>query len=155
MAKLNADELSVLDEFLDSLGIRWEPVAKQGLYEGAAVMKDALLREVESLPVTSTDRYYFNAELPLTALRPKEKEGLIKGLGISKMRRDTDGISVSIAFDGYNEIGKPNSLVARSLNKGTSVQKPNRFVRSTFKANENRRVKAIIDKINSIKIQDK
>ena len=155
MAKLNADELAVLDDFLDSLGVMWEPVAKQGLYEGAAVMKDALLREVESLPTTSRDKFVPTVGLPLSALRPKEKQGLIDGLGISKMRRDKDGISVSIAFDGYNELGKPNSLVARSLNKGTSVQKPNRFIRRTFKANENKRVKAIIDKINSIKIQNK
>lgn len=155
MAKLNADGLSVLDEFLDSLGVRWEPVAKQGLYEGAAVMKDALLREVESLPTTSRDKFVPAVGLPLSALRPKEKQGLINGLGVSKMRRDGDGISVSIAFDGYNELGKANSLVARSLNKGTSVQKPNRFVSRAFKVNENKRVKAIVDKINSIKIQSK
>ena len=155
MAKLNAKELSAVDDFLDSLGVLWEPVAKQGLYEGAAVMKDALLQEVKDLPVMSKDRYVPTVGLPLSALRPAEKQGLIDGLGISKMRRDKDGVSVSISFDGYNELGKANSLVARSLNKGTSVQKPNRFIRRTFKANENKRVKAIIDKINSIKIQDK
>lgn len=155
MAKLNAKELSAVDDFLDSLGVLWEPVAKQGLYEGAAVMKDALLQEVKDLPVMSKDRYVPTVGLPLSALRPAEKQGLIDGLGISKMRRDKDGVSVSISFDGYNKLGKANSLVARSLNKGTSVQKPNRFIRRTFKANENKRVKAIIDKINSIKIQDK
>ena len=155
MATLNVSELAVLDDFLDTLGIAWEPVAKQGLYEGAREMKEALVREIERLPVTKSDRYYFKAELPLTALRPIEKEGLLEGVGISKMKRDKDGISVSIGFDGYNKNGTPNALVARSLAKGTSVQKPNRFVTRTFKAAENRRVKAIVDKINSIKIQDK
>ena len=152
MAKFDASELDLINEFLAVLGSIWEGVAKAGLWEGARELKDGLEKEVDSLP-TVKDRFYFKSELPLPALREVEKKGLKEGIRIMKMERTADGVSVSLTFSGYNDLGKPNILVARSLTKGTTIQKPNKFVKRAFKANEAKRIKAVINKIYSIKIK--
>ena len=154
MAKLNADEIKGLEDFLSSLGSNWEGVAKAGLFEGARVMKDGIESEIDALPTVS-DRYYFGRMIPLYALRESEKKGLKEGLRIFKFERTSNGVSASTSFAGYNKNKVANILIARSLARGTSVQKPNNFVKRGFKKSEQKRINAICDKIYSIKIKDK
>lgn len=154
MASFNADEMKVIDDMLAELGAGWEGVAKRGLFEGAAVMKDGLLNEVLQLPALS-DRYYFGKMIPMPALREEEKQGLIDGLRIYKMEKESNGVSVSIGFEGYNRRNKANTMIARALVKGTSLNKSDKFVQRAFKTNKQKRIKAISDKIYSIKIQNK
>ena len=152
MAKLNADEISVINDFLANLGSNWEGVAKAGLFEGARVMKDGIEAEIDALPTVS-DRYYFGRMIPLYALRESEKKGLKDGLRIFKMESTGNGVSASIGFAGYNSNNVANTLIANSIARGTSVQKPNNFVKRGFKRSEQKRIKAICDKIYSIPIK--
>lgn len=154
MAKLNADDLSIINDFLSELGVGWEGVRKAGLWEGAAVFRDGLEKSIDAIPTTSANTYYFSqTKLPLSALRPAEKQGLKDGLVINHFERTGDGVSVTIGFGGYNSLGKPNALVARSYAKGSTIQKPTRFVARSFGENESKRLKAVKDKILSIKIK--
>ena len=152
MAQFDTDETKLIEKFLDEFGSNWEGVAKAGLWEGASVMKDGIEAEIDALPTVS-DRYYFGRMIPLYALRESEKKGLKDGLRIFKMESTGNGVSVSIGFADYNDRKVANTLIARSLVKGTSVQKPNNFVKRGFKRSEQKRIKAICDKIYSIPIK--
>lgn len=149
MAKMDAD-LSPIEDALKEIGASWEGVAKAGLWEGAREMKKALIAEIDSLP-TLSDRYYFGRMIPMTGLRETEKKGLKEGVRIFKFERGSGNVSVGIGFRGYNDRGKPNVLIARSLVKGTSISKRNQFVAKAFRSGESKRKKAMIDKINSLK----
>ena len=44
MARVDAHELEDITEMLSTLGTKWEGTAKQGLYEGAKVLKEEIER---------------------------------------------------------------------------------------------------------------
>lgn len=129
-----------IDEYfgkLNRLGDKATGVCKRALYDGAAVLADAVRAEVEALP--TTDR---NGD-PQQILE-YEKQGLLEGMGIAKMRDDDGKISTRIDFDGYNRLrskshpkGHPNSMIARAINSGTSKRPKNPFMaRAVRKARE-------------------
>lgn len=148
MARIDAHELTDITSLLAEMGTKWEGLAKQGLYEGRAVMKDALEKEIDSLPTTPSNRFYFKGELPIPTLRPAEKKGLKEGLRIFKMESRKDGVSVTIGFTGYTDLGRgkqvPIRLIARSLEKGTTVVRPNRFVKRAYNQNKKEAEKVIV-----------
>ena len=124
-------EFTGIDEYfkkLDRLGDKATGVCKRALYDGAAVLADAVRTEVEALP--TTDR---NGD-PQQILE-YEKQGLLEGMGIAKMRDDGGKISTRVDFDGYNRLrskaypnGHPNSMIARAINSGTSKRPKNPFM---------------------------
>ena len=152
MARIDAHELEDITEMLTALGASWEGTAKQGLYEGAKVLKEEIDNEIDSLPSTKT-RFYPKAALPLHSIRDVEKKALKDGLRIFKMESDKDGVSVTLGFVGYTEYkGKqiPNALIARSLTKGSTVQSKNNFVKRAFNRAKNRRTQAMTEKIYTV-----
>ena len=152
MARVDAHELEDITEMLSTLGTKWEGTAKQGLYEGAKVLKEEIEKEIDNLPSTKT-RYYPKAALPLHRLRDVEKKALKDGLRIFKMESVKDGVSVTIGFVGYTDYKNkkiPNRLFARSLVKGTSVQNKNAFMRRAFNRAKGRRTEAMTEKIYSV-----
>lgn len=152
MAKLDTSEIDVINDFLDQFGQSWENVRKAGLWEGRRILKDGLIKAIDELP-SVPDHYYNAVLLPLSGIRETEKKGLRDGVRIMKMERTNDGVSVSVSFAGYNENGKPNLMIRRSIVKGSTVVKPNKFVRRRFNENEQKRVRACLDKIYSIKLR--
>ena len=128
MAKI---EFVGIDEYLEKLnkiGDKTTGLCKRALYDGAAVLADAVRSEVQALPVT--DR---NTE-PQQVLS-YERDGLLAGLGIAKMKDDGGVVSTRVDFDGYNRLksktypnGHPNSMIARAINSGTSKRKKNPFM---------------------------
>ena len=151
--KLDASVLEDVTDLLTVFGDSWRGIAKESLYEGRKVMREALSKEIDSLPTTVRDKYYPPYALPLKALRPAEKKGLKEGLRIFKMETGENGVSVSISFDGYNDLGRPNVLIARSLAKGSSVQQPNRYVSKAFNSAKSKSEKAIQDRVNAIVVK--
>lgn len=133
MARL---EFKGLDEYLDRLRDVQEktvPLCKRALYDGAAVLADAVRSEVQALP--TTDR---NGDPQ--AVFEYEKDGLLEGLGIAKMKDRKGYIYTRVDFDGYNRMtsheypkGHPNSMVARAINSGTSKRPKNPFMRRAAK----------------------
>lgn len=124
-------EFTGIDEYLDKLnkvGDRAKGLCKRALYDGAAVVADAVRAEVQALPTTDRDG---SPQLPFEY----EKQGLLDSLGVSKMKEKDGYIYTHIDFDGYNRMrskkypgGHPNSMIARAINSGTSKRPKNPFM---------------------------
>ena len=116
---------------LDELGKYSIGLCKRALYDGAAVIADAVRSEVNALPTSDRDAKKGDPQPVLEY----EKDGLNEGLGVAKMKDDNGVIYTRIDFDGYNRLksskypsGHPNSMVARAINSGTSKRKKNPFM---------------------------
>lgn len=116
---------------LDELGNLSIGLCKRALYDGAAVIADAVRDEVNSLP--TSDRDAKNGD-PQPILE-YEKQGLVAGLGVAKMKAEHGIVYTRIDFDGYNRLkskkypqGHPNSMIARSINSGGSNRPKNPFM---------------------------
>lgn len=137
MARISFTGLDKYLEQLNKIGNASTAICKMALYDGAAVVGNAIRAEVEALP--TTDR---NGD-PQQILE-YEKEGLLEGLGVAKMKSKNGVIYTRIDFDGYNRLkskkypsGHPNSMVARAINSGTSKRPKNPFMlRAVRKARE-------------------
>ena len=88
-------EFTGIDEYLEQLnqvGDRAKGLCKRALYDGAAVVADAVRAEVQALPTTDRDG---SPQLPFEY----EKQGLLEGLGVSKMKEKDGYIYTHIDFE--------------------------------------------------------
>lgn len=128
MAKI---EFQGIDEYFDKLkiiGDKATGLCKRAVYDGAAIVADAVRAEVQALPTTDHN------ETP-QGVFSYEKDGLLDGLGIAKIKDDNGVVSTRVDFDGYNRLkskkypqGHPNSMIARAINSGTSKRPKNPFM---------------------------
>ena len=128
MAKI---EFQGIDEYFDKLkiiGDKATGLCKRAVYDGAAIVADAVRAEVQALPTTDHN------ETP-QGVFSYEKDGLLDGLGIAKIKDDNGVVSTRVDFDGYNRMkskkypqGHPNSMIARAINSGTSKRPKNPFM---------------------------
>lgn len=95
------------------------------VYEGASVVNESVENAIAALPVD--DKSAAKGE-KRNGIRSIEKEGLVNGYGITKMRNENGYLNVKLGFDGYNKLGKPNALIARSVISGTSFLQKNDFM---------------------------
>lgn len=109
-----------------------DDVIGKTVYAGAAVVADAVKDAIRELPVGSG--HAAQGELVDTVTLP-QKEGLLDGFGISRMKDDDGFVNVKLGFAGYNATrtdkypqGQPNALIARAVNSGTTFRKKTRFV---------------------------
>lgn len=116
------------------------------IYSGADVMADAIKASIEALPVVD-HRVYGSEKSKINGVTSVQKKGLIESFGIAPMGYQNGYYNVKLGFDGYNSVktkqypnGQPNSLIARSVNSGTSFREKTQFidktVRRTRKATE-------------------
>lgn len=106
-------------------------VLEKAVSAGAGVIADAVRQEVENLPI---DEHFGTPENPLKGIKRIQKRGLEESLGITPIGKDRGLINRKIGFDGYNNEhtktfpnGKPNQLIARSIESGTTFSRKNRF----------------------------
>ena len=104
----------------------------QAVFEGAAVVADAVKAGVESIPI---DNRYATGGTMLNGITEAQKQGLLQGFGIARLRDDNGFLNVKLGFDGYNSQttknypgGQPNSLIARSVNAGSSFRQRIPFI---------------------------
>lgn len=127
--KVRCDIGGGLDEYINDLE-RYqgdiEEISRRAIYEGADVLADEIRASIQKL--NTTDGRVTNYE----------KEGLLEGLGIARMRKNGTVIDAKIGMDGYNHHptkkypnGQPNAMIARSIEKGTSFRKPQPFISNT------------------------
>lgn len=131
MAKL---EFTGIDEYLKQLNTLSDTgvgLCKRAVYDGAAVVAQEVQAEVNSLPVMTHNPEKGES---LTVLS-YERDGLLEGLGISKIKDDGGYINTKVGFDGYNRLrskkypnGHPNQMIARSIESGTSFRRKNPFM---------------------------
>ena len=126
MAKLKFDGLDEYEKQLLKLQEVSKECVGQAIYKGAGIVADAVKRNIESLPIDT--RRVKNGQM-LQGITETQKQGLRDGFGISKMRSENGYVHVKIGFDGYNGSvtkkypnGQPNSVIARSVNSGSSFR---------------------------------
>lgn len=103
-------------------------IENQSLYDGAGVLADAVAEEIGGL----------------TELNAIQRRDLRRGMGIAGFWSEKGSTVTKIGFEGYNSIrtrrwpnGQPNAMIARSLIRGTSWMRANRFTaRAAKKARE-------------------
>lgn len=123
-----------LDEYikkLEQLGAQGREICEEAVKIGGGVIADAVRQEIEAIPI---DNHFGTSENPVNGLRQIQKDGLLDSLGIAPVEDDRGYINVKVGFDGYNKErtkkypnGKPNKMIARSLESGTSFSKKIRF----------------------------
>lgn len=141
MATLKIRGLEEYERMLSKLGsfdtIR--AVCGKTIYSGAEIVADAMRAGIESLP--EVDDYIAGTPgAMVSGVTPSQKQGLLDGFGISPMGHRDGYYDVKLGFDGYNDtktksypLGQPNSLIARSVNSGTSFRKKIPFVDDAVK----------------------
>lgn len=141
MPSIKVDGLDDVFAMLKSIGGDIESVQKQAVYAGMAVIRDEVVRQIEALP--EQRGYLPKDKLPRDVITPREKEQLLKHIGISQMDNKDGTVSTRISFDGYTNIvtkkykkGLPAILVARSINSGSSVRSKHPFMRNARAASK-------------------
>lgn len=143
MAKWLMHGLDDYAAYLQKIGKNTREIMGAGVYEMAKVVADEIRKGIESLP----------QQTGVT------KKGLKEGFGISPMEDDDGYLNVKLGFDGYNENGIPNVLMARIFESGTSTIQKHPFVRPAVNRARKRSLQrgqaAIDEKIYAIKEADK
>lgn len=106
MAKFEINGLTDYRESIAKLNINTDGILKQAVYEGAAIVIEAVKANT---PVDSGD--------------------LRDSIGLSKMQNDDGFINTKLGFAGYDENGTPNIVKVRVLESGSSTRKKHPFIR--------------------------
>ena len=122
MATLTFKGLKEYEMELSRFGKDIERIAGAAIYQGAGIVADEIKKGIEGLP-TKTG---------------VTKQGLIDGFGISGLQNDNGYRNVKLGFDGYNENGVPNVLMARIFESGTSRMPKHPFIRPAINASKKR-----------------
>lgn len=125
-----------------------DDIVKAGIYEGAKVVADSVKRQINGIRFAGPSDYE-------TRRREKQIKGLRESMGISSMRNDNGFINVKIGFDGYNELGQANAMIARIFESGTSFSSKQPFfkraINQSRKACKEKMVSEIDKRIAAIK----
>lgn len=133
MAKFKiSPNLEKYDRKIYALGAQAQEYIESAVKKGADPVADAIRSAVNGLP--TDDRYVKHGE-QRTGLRSIQKSGLQAGFGIAPVRNDSGFINVKCGFEGYNAMrtskypgGQPNAMIARSVEKGTSIMQAHPFM---------------------------
>lgn len=142
MARIKTEGVADVALMFGKLASAGTPIAKMTVYDGARVMADEIRREIGALPVSEDKRLSRGEKYAVITAR--DKKDLAAHLGITKITRSTSGVRAVIGFAGYGskptrkyKKGLPMALLARSLQKGTSVREKSPFIdRAISKAGE-------------------
>ena len=120
MAKIELKGFEDYGTMIRNLEQNTEDIVKSGIYEGAKVVADAVKIQINGIRSSGPSEYE-------TKRRLIQIRGLEESMGISPMRNDNGFINVKIGFDGYNELGQPNVMIARVFESGTSFSSKQPF----------------------------
>lgn len=126
------------------------------IYEGASIIADAIRAEIAKLEVIDYT-HRGTEENKINGVTAAQKEGLLDGLGITPLEEKNGFYNRKIGFDGYNRQktkkypqGQPNSMIARSVNSGTSFREKNPFVDETARKKKPEVEKAMAEAFDRI-----
>lgn len=133
MARMQTEGMDDVSLMFGKISSAGTAVAKMAVYDGARVMADEIRREINALPVDK-ERYLRGGQKYAVITR-RDKKDLAAHLGITKIQRSAEGTRAVIGFAGYGSKrtkkyrnGLPMALLARSLQKGTSVREKSPFI---------------------------
>ena len=151
--KVRTEGMEELGAMLRGLGEKAESVASMALFEGAAVMADEIKKAAEGIK-TAPFKYAGAGQTRLPS--PEEKAAIlgVEGKGISKFRKDGDGVNTSIGYAraGYAEVAgktRPIPLIVNSINSGTSFMQKQPFMREAVNKGSKKAEKAMREKIEA------
>lgn len=134
-----------LDEYvaqLERISMSAGEDIERAVYAGAGVVADEIKKGLKSLR-TSED-----------GLDPLEKEGLIEGFGLAKIRKDGGYVNTKAGFAGLsrkqtkrNPAGIPNATIARQIESGTSWIPKQPVIRSAVRASKDKAERAMAEAI--------
>lgn len=148
MAKFKVgDGISKYIDSLETISNATDDLIGKAIFEGAKVVTDEIRGALESVPVVNG---YAKEGEQAVGLTQVQKTGLLTSLGITTMKR-TDGVyDVKVGFDGYNVVktkrwpmGQPNTMIARSLESGTSFRAKNPVISKATRAAKDRAEEAM------------
>ena len=132
MAKLKLQGLEEYENKLLKLQNLSREMIGEAIYEGAGIVADAVKASIETIPI---DDRYVTGSATLYGITEAQKQGLRDGFGIARLHDDNGYLNVKLGFNGYNSQrsksypgGQPNSLIARSVNAGSSFRQRIPFV---------------------------
>ena len=112
----------------------------KAVYEGAAVVADAIKANIGNIPVDED-----SSDGKRDGLKQIQIIGLKKGFGLTKMRDDSGYYNVKAGFDGYNLLktkkypnGQPNAMIARTIESGNSFTTKHPFVAPAVRASKDK-----------------
>ena len=133
-----------IDEYisqLQNLEFHSDELIGRAIYKGADIVADAIKANIQSLPSS--------------ACTDVEKAGLLNGFGIARMQDEGGYFNVKAGFDGYNDDvtkkwphGKPNSMIARSIEGGTSWKAKHPFIAPAVRSSKDAAEKAMAEEID-------
>lgn len=117
----------------------------KAIYLGAGVVADEIKKNIHSLPILKPGIRGSETD-PIDGVTSVQKEGLIESMGIAKLKNENGFYNVKVGFDGYNRsislrakkakwknTKQANSMIARSVESGTSFRKKHPFVAPAVK----------------------
>lgn len=138
MATIKLEGLEQYQKELEALDRNITGLLKRGVYDGAAVVADAVRASISALPAVSDEtaiKTYRSGEKG--SLSESQKAGLLSGLTLAQMKENGSVVDTKLSFGGYNSVqtkkfpkGQPNIMVAASVESGTSATKKQPFMRS-------------------------
>lgn len=138
MAKLKMKGLDEYEKQLTKLQDISRECVGQAIYQGAKEIADEVKRNIEALPI---DQRKPKPGQVLHGVTASQKQGLRDGFGIARIQNDSGYVHVKLGFAGYNSTitdkypnGQPNSMIARSLQSGTSFRARIPFVDNAVSA---------------------
>ena len=139
MAKLKFEGLEEYERQLLKLQKISPDCIGKAIFDGAAIIADAVKSNIEALPID--ERTYVKNGQVLNGITSEQKQGLINGFGIARMQDEGGYKHVKLGFSGYNSVttkafptGQPNSIIARSVNSGSSFRQRIPFVDNAVNA---------------------
>ena len=130
-----------LDEYLAKLGnlqTKSPEAIGKAIYKGAEIVADQVRANIQALPVEGNG-HRKGRRNPTQV----EKDGLLAGLGIARKQERNGYVNVKIGMDGYNSDvtekypnGKPNAMIARSIESGTSFVNRIPFIASAVRSSK-------------------
>lgn len=154
-------EFTGIDEYaakLRALDKAGTSICRAAVYDGAGVVADAIRQRINSLhTITPTDAIVaWRETVPVDGITEAQKEGLLDGMHLQKIRDENGFICTEVGFAGYNTVkthkfpdGQPNALIARSIESGSSARQKQPFIRPTVN-----QVRGAAETAMEIKIND-
>ena len=157
MAKMKFQGLEEYENRLLKLEKLSKEMIGEAVYDGAGIVADAVKSAISQIPID--ERHVKPGEM-LNGITKKQKAGLIDGFGIAPMKDENGYLHVKLGFAGYNSVvtknypnGQPNSIIARSVNSGSSFRQRNPFVDNAVKSAKSQAEQAMIKKFDE-KLKD-
>lgn len=152
MAKMSIQGLDEYALLLSRFEGNGDGIIKAAIYEGAAVVADAVASEIKALP---TETKSGTEKSKINGITSRQKADLIDGAGLAAMTNENGDWNTKYGFDGYGMVptkkykkGLPNVLLVRSIIAGTSFRNKNPFVRRAINRCRQKAVDAIGKKID-------